>query len=265
MRDGNVFWDKQALENANETADILAAGDSWFWYPFPGGSLITGIGALVAHKGHNILVEGSNGVEAYDLVKGKYKRQVNEMLRLYGSGASAFLISAGGNDFAGFNDLRPLLRADCSAATSAAECFKPGAEEGTVEWLFQKVYENYATLITRALFVMPGHARIIVHTYAYSLPTGKGVNGGAGWIKPALDAAQVPLPLQARCLVFLLDHFHSVLSRLVAGSAGRVELVDSRSALSPADWANELHPTPKGFRKVVEKHWAPVLHRLELA
>jgi hypothetical protein len=265
MKYNNVYWSKQALDLDQTTADILAVGDSWFWYPFPGGSLINKIGDLVAPKGHNILVAGNDGAEAYDYVKGKYKRQVKELLRLYGSTASALLISGGGNDFAGFNDMRPLLRDDCAGANTPGECFLPGDAEGTIEWLMQRVFESYAMLISRSLFILPTHARVLVHSYDYSVPSGQGVFGGAGWLQPALDDAKVPTALQQGCIRFLIDHFQSVLSQLVVSGAGRVVLVDSRGVLSPSDWANELHPKPAGFRKIAEQRWLPVLTQLGLA
>lgn len=95
-------------------------------YPLPGGSLINYIGPVVEKKSHVILAKGMNGAEAFDYVDGKYAKSVREALRLYGAGLSAAFISGGGNDFAGFNDLRPLLKDDCSAESTAKGCFRPG-------------------------------------------------------------------------------------------------------------------------------------------
>ncbi len=264
MKYNNVYWSKTALDLDTTTADILAIGDSWFWYPFPGGSLINRIGDLVARQDHNILVAGNNGAEAYDYVKGKYKRQVAELLRLYGSSASAVLISGGGNDFAGLNDLRPMLKADCAGCTSAEGCFVPGDDEGTIEWLMHRIYENHALLISRALYVMPPSGRVLLHTYDYAIPDGRGVFGGAGWLKPALDVAQVPAALQADCIRVIVDYAFSVFQRLAAGAPDRIVVVDSRGTLNADDWANELHPRSSGFRKIADQCWQPVLQGLGL-
>ena len=267
MRYNNVFWsiDELKRDQSGRSSDILAIGDSWFWYPMPGGSLINFIGDLVAPKDHNILVAGNNGAEAYDYVKGKYRRQVNEMLRLYGDVASAVLISGGGNDFAGFNDLRPMLNPDCSTAPSATQCFKPGNDEGTLGFLMEKMYENYALLVTRILNRAPAACSIFVHCYDYSIPDGRGVGRGKGWLRPALDSALVPAPLQIDCVKLLIDSAHDTLQRIVAGANGRVVLVDSRGTLSPAQWANELHPRPAGFKKIAKVHWRPALANAGLA
>lgn len=258
MKYMNVYWSKQALDLDHTTADVLAIGDSWFWYPMPGGSLITAIGDLVRPKGHNILVVGNNGAEAYDYVKGKYRGQVKDLLRLYGGTASAVLISGGGNDFAGFNDLRPLLKDDCSQAATALDCFRPGGSDGTVGFLLEKMYEHYALLITRVVNAVPATARILVHCYDYAVPDGRGVFGKQGWLKPALDDAQVPQPLQQACVNHLIDGAQAVLARIAAGAAQRVVLVDSRNTLKPKDWANELHPRPGGFKKIAAV-WKPAL------
>lgn len=39
-----IYWDKTQMQNDGATPSILAIGDSWFWYPFFGGSLIVSFG-----------------------------------------------------------------------------------------------------------------------------------------------------------------------------------------------------------------------------
>jgi hypothetical protein len=41
--------------------------------------------------------------------------------------------------------------------------------------------------------------------------------------------------------------------RLAADGANNFAMVDTRSVLAPADWANELHPYPDGFKSIAEK------------
>ena len=260
MKFRNVYWSRTALDLDQARADILAVGDSWFWYPFPGGSLINAIGALVEPMQHNILVAGHNGAEAYDYVKGKHKRQVDELLRRYGSGARALLVSGGGNDFAGFNDLRPMLLDDCSACRTARDCFIAGDAEGTEAWLMQRLHENVALLIHRALRVMPADAAVVLHSYDYAVPDGR----GEPWLQPALLDARVPPALQHDCIRLLVDDAAAAMQQLVDALPGRIMLADSRGTLDPADWANELHPKPRGFAKIAAGAWRPVLARIGL-
>jgi hypothetical protein len=35
--------------------------------------------------------------------------------------------------------------------------------------------------------------------------------------------------------------------------------------LGTKDWANELHPKPEGFKRIVQERWQPVLKRAGLA
>lgn len=60
----NVYWDAGSMEIDGVYPSILAIGDSWFWYPFPGGSLINQLGPLVAKKEHYVFALGNNGAEA---------------------------------------------------------------------------------------------------------------------------------------------------------------------------------------------------------
>ncbi len=141
MNFGNVYWDWNSMRSDSHSASILAIGDSWFWYPFPGGSLINQLGILVEPKEHFVLAIGNNGAEAFDYVHGKYKNAVTTALNQHGDGLSAVFISGGGNDFAGLNDLLPLLHPDCSSAHSAADCFKNGGADGTLGGLMKKTAE----------------------------------------------------------------------------------------------------------------------------
>jgi hypothetical protein len=194
----NVYWDAVLMRNNDKYPSILAIGDSWFWYPFPGGSLLNHLGDMVATREHVILAYGNNGAEAYDYVRGTYSRQIGTALDLYGSRLSAVLISGGGNDFAGINDLRPVLGDDCAACTTAAACFRDGAEKGSLDWLLAKIKDSYITLIDRVIGATwrageggaqgaSGPARIILHNYDYAPVNGMGVfgPGTSSWLRPA--------------------------------------------------------------------------------
>ena len=262
----NVYWDWSAMQRDGLYPSILAIGDSWFWYPLPGGSLINQLGRLVAEKEHAILALGNNGAEAYDYVYGKYSKAVKAALRLHGASLSAVFLSGGGNDFAGFNDLRPLLHADCSHKTSAPDCFRPDDGGQTLDWLMRKTGDSYRTLIGQVLASAPPATSIFLHNYDYAWPNGKGVFGRNGsWLKPALDDAQVPQPLQRDCVKHLISCFSAVLQELTQIDPLRIVLVDSAGTLEESDWANELHPKASGFRKIAMQCWMPALRRHGLA
>lgn len=281
MQFENVYWDAALMQTQGNYPSILAIGDSWFWYPFPGGSLLNYLGGMVATCEHIVLAFGYNGAEAYDYVNGTYSRQIRTALDLYGSSLSAVWISGGGNDFAGINDLRPVLGDNCAACTTAAACFRDGAEKGSLDWLLGKVKDSYIALIDEIIGATwktgaagadgqsasaTGPTRVILHTYDYAPVTGQGIfgPGTSPWLQPAFEAAGVIPSLRDECIRILINRFAQMLGEVVDRYAGRVVLVDSRSALQRDDWANELHPTPLGFRKIAAR-WLPVLRDLGLS
>jgi len=254
----NVYWDADEMQDDGRSASILAIGDSWFWYPFPGGSLLNQLGPVVATRQHTILAIGYNGAEAADYVDGKYSGFVETALDYHGDGLSAVFISGGGNDFAGFNDLRPLLKRDCSKAKTSRACYRPGDGERTLKWLMRRTAKDYTQLIEEIFRTARAGTRVFVHNYDYAYPSGKGVLG-AVWLKPALDDARVPAKLQHPCIIYLIDQFTKMLKGVVRQNSNRIVLVNSRGTLKKSDWANELHPKPAGFRKIAQQRWKPVL------
>lgn len=255
-----VYWDKTQMQNDGATPSILAIGDSWFWYPLIGGSLIVPLGELVARKQHIIYCLGNNGAEAIDYTQGRYRRVVLEGLRLYGSGLSAVFISGGGNDLAGRDDLLPMLNVDCSAATTAQDCFRAGSGTGTLSEMINRVDKSTQKLIAMAQAVIPPRSTIYLHPYDYGYPDGRGALGGSAWLKPALDEAKVPVVLHRPAVKLVIDRFATIFGNISAASSGRVFFVDSRGKLTRStQWANELHPTPAGFKKIAFDAWQPLL------
>ena len=57
----NVYWDAAWRQESGRFPSILAIGDSWFWYPFPGGSLLNQLGPLTAGREHVLYAVGNNG------------------------------------------------------------------------------------------------------------------------------------------------------------------------------------------------------------
>jgi hypothetical protein len=49
-----VYSDAALMRTADKYPSILAIGDAWIWYPFPGGSLLNNQGPLVATCEHVI-------------------------------------------------------------------------------------------------------------------------------------------------------------------------------------------------------------------
>jgi len=249
------YWDEVRMNGAGEFPHVLALGDSWFWYPF--NNLLT---PLFNYWGGNrvILAQGMVGAEAVDLAAGQWLREFRRVLKWNKSTIRTVLISAGGNDFAGMDDMSRILNADCSNAATGEDCFNAAEAQAL---MFHDVAGAYRTLLGEVAQHCP-ESFVVLHNYDYAIPTGKGIFGIGHWLKDPMDAVGVPAAVQPLAVDYLIDTFSSALAQVQHEFPERTLLVNSVGTLGPADWANELHPTPAGFNKLVERAWAPELANL---
>ncbi len=265
---GHIFWNERIkLIDSGEMVDVLAIGDSWFHYPF--NNLVTPLYEALARP--TIYVIGENGARADELSTGSWIASFRTMLTDYPT-IRLVAISAGGNDFAGVGDLdAKLLRADCTGAATADACFRPAQPDG----VFADVGNAYRVLLAAVAAIRPG-ATVLVHNYDYAIPDGRTLPGLRSWLKLPMDNCRVPVAgapqggVRRDIVRGLIDHFTLCLDDVVAAPAGpnppAVELVWSAGTLSDTAWANELHPRPSGFGKLVAECWSgPARHALGLS
>ena len=255
-----------------EYPSALAIGDSWFWYP--NSNLLD---AIVHHheisRDHsNIQVVGFNGAKLQEYVgAGQYAGTVQHFLQPnFGSGFSEFYISGAGNDAV---DIGLAIKADCKGIATPDACLDPA---GLDRFLFN-VSSALSTLIHDIRWAYRNDRNagqlIFIHGYDYPVPDGRGFKGGHPWIKPKMDdrAMEQDVAFRKEFTRILIDrlntevlmHFHSPLNRIIH--------IDSRGTLSSGtndykdDWANEMHPTAGGFKKIVDACWIPVLKKYGIA
>lgn len=251
------YWDEGVMLGSGDFPDIVAIGDSWFWYPL-NNLLIPIYGLWAGNK--IVFAQGKVGAEAEELSQGKYLKNFRRILKGY-PGIQAVLISAGGNDFAGDDDLSKILNppAICRNATTGAECFDAQALK---DLLFGTVVNAYRILINEVA-THRGEALVFLHNYDYAIPSGLGFLGYGKWLKYPMDQMGVPSPVQPLAVNYLIDTFNDVLAQIHYEFPDRTLLIDTSGVLSPGDWANELHPTMGGFNKLVAKAWQqPLLDNL---
>ena len=243
-----------------QTAGVLVAeGDSWFDYPF--NDVLSELEdrhgydvESVAHKGDPIenMAYGDGQLEAF-------ARLVEKVLAR-GTPLKAVLLSGGGNDIAG-DEFAMLL----DHARSAA----PGLNDDVVSGVIgRRVRNAYIMILQKITDVCVGKTGapvpILVHGYDYAVPDGRGFMGGWGplpgpWLEPGFRSkGYEELRVRVAMMVDVIDQFNAMLKK-VAAIFPHVYHVDLRRTLSnkPADykdwWANELHPTESGFRRVAAK------------
>jgi len=251
---------------------MLAVGDSWFWYPKVS-NLLAEISAIVRPDYSNIMAYGYIGARLEEYVQGRYAADFYyEMKPQNAQYYSAVLISGGGNDVVDWN---LCLKADCSQQTSPKDCIDSAQTAANMDslagWLFTMISTIHSAYDRNGL----RRPAVIAHCYDYPLPDGRPFVDPVfhtrivgPWLKPAMDARGVPADLDFRTKLMhaLLDSMAEALSELHS-PADNVWVVQSLGTLDvdEADWDNELHPTGRGFRKLVHGPWRALLEQAGLA
>jgi GDSL-like Lipase/Acylhydrolase family len=225
---------------------VLAIGDSWFCYPF--NNLANPLHRVLNRSQRNvILVRGHNGAKAVEYQRGPIRKQIEGDLDKklgYGRTIRAVFLSGGGNDFSGRDDMKSILLQDCSKLSDPSECFR----NGQPETLFDTVQEAILSVVDLVAEKLPG-VPVFIHGYDYPNPNGQGFLGLGQWLQYPMDESKVERALQQDVVNDLIDSFAGMLVD-TAKLRTSLNVVDARKTLRPDQWANELHPAPRGFNKL---------------
>lgn len=259
-----------SLDGPPAVGYLIAEGDSWFDYP---GDDILSI--LSDDYGYDVrsVAHAGDRVEAMAYEGGQLDRFLRTLESLLRDGhvPTAILLSGGGNDIAG--DEFALLLDHAQSPT-------PGLNEAIVRGVIdQRLLASYARIVTRLTEACRAYigrpVPIVVHGYDYPVPDGRGFGILSGWgpfpgpwLEPGFAAKGYPemsdrLPIMRT----LIDRFNAMLATLAAQPEhSHVRYVNLRETLQQAPykrwWANELHPTRRGFtliaRAFAERIAAPI-------
>ena len=252
-------WNEAEIQ-PGDTPTVLAIGDSWFWYP-RNNLAIPLHRILNRSSNHVILVRGHNGAEAVEYENGPIRKQIEWDLDKkigYGRTIRAVFLSGGGNDFAGRDDMRALLKGDCSSLSDPSQCFRASQPAQ----LFEAVQKALLSVVDLVAEKLPG-VPVFVHGYDYAVPSGKGFFGLGQWLQYPMDESQVDRGIQQAVVNELIDSFAGALAE-ASKKRPALHVVNARETLKPDQWANELHPTPRGFNKLATA-WEPVLKSAGIA
>lgn len=256
-----VARERRARGRRASAGTLVAEGDSWFDYPF-----YDVLKALeldhaydiesVARRGDTVEDMAYSGAQLSD-----FASRLDKVMRR-GETLRGVLLSGGGNDIAG---------AEFAMLLDHAASRRRGLNARIVEAVIdERLFDAYVVLvdtITRVCSAArpPGAAcvPVLLHGYDYPVADGRGFAGGwwalpGPWLAPGLQQkGYAPLAEGRALLVELIDRFNAMLARVAARPGfGHVRHVDLRGLL-PATrhrewWANELHPTRKGFQRVAK-------------
>jgi lysophospholipase L1-like esterase len=259
--------DRRGAAAAAGSAGLLVAeGDSWFDYSLfdtvPRIDIVDDLRELhgwrvenVAHKGDNLENMAYDDDQLRALVK-TLKR-----LRDTDQQPDALLLSGGGNDLAG-----PEFSILLEHAASGRGDVNPVILEEVVDQRLRAALTAWVGAAARASEKYFGRrVPVVVHGYAHAVPDGRGYAGGAGllpgpWLAPAFDRKRYEEDLSARTklVATVIDRFNAMLaSACEAPSFRHVTYVDLRGVLRSGRnyrrfWANELHPSSRGFELVAD-------------
>jgi len=236
---------------------LVTEGDSWFSYP-----LNSNIADYIEMMSDfSILRLEHNGDEAREMFGAGSEQLKKLKYYLKNYAVDALLLSAGGNDLVAEELGKVLNKKTPNTAT-----WQSTVKLATLTTVLDDIVAGYARLLDARDALRP-KCVVFAHSYCYFQPTGRKATGPFGllkagpWMRPVLLAKGIDPDTEGRELArYLVDELHARLSALAAARP-RFKVVDMRSSL-PVDnthWADEIHPSGTGFRKLAEDCWRPAL------
>jgi lysophospholipase L1-like esterase len=252
-----------------QTAGVLIAeGDSWFDYPF--NDILRMLEDYHAYEVESVAHKGDRVEEmAYGLGQLEELTRTIEKLLRQGVIPKAILLSGGGNDVAG-DEFGMLLE----HAQSPLPGFNDQVIGGIID---QRVKIAYVTILSAVTKISQERLNrklpILVHGYDYPVPDGRGFAGGwwhlpGPWLEPGFrEKGYGVMTERIKLMKQLIDRFNAMLKEIAAmNEFQHVTYINLRDTLSTQSnykryWANELHPTERGF-ELVTNRFADVLDQL---
>lgn len=240
-------------------AKLVGEGDSWFDYP-PGFDVLDQLGDF----GYRVESVASAGATVEQMVFGPdndqkfadmFKRdpsQLAETLRyIRDERPAAVLFSGGGNDIAG-NELLPLL----NHKNAGGDPLRMEMVNGLFNTTLKHGYRTFLGMVDAEAKSQKRTIPVIGHGYDYAIPDGRGVINLLGfhflgpWLAPSLNQKGYN-EAEGRPIIRRLIDAHNDMIQSLPAEFPFYHPVDLRGTLTKkSDWANELHPTNDGFKKV---------------
>ncbi|HZZ13329.1 MAG TPA: SGNH/GDSL hydrolase family protein [Paraburkholderia sp.] len=228
----------------------VADGDSWFDYPLPP-IVATDVRDALQHFDamSPVLLKLAHHGDATTALLGVQKRRrlITALQNKANGPIEIMLFSGGGNDLVGDQFLFWVNDAAAVGRDAAR-----GVDVEALNNVLGVVLDGYAELVRIRDLVAPA-AVLFVHAYDYAIPTGKAACPFAGpWLLPSLRERGWDEKDGRKIVRAILVEFERRLHAL-ASRHQNVVVVPTQGTLGDNDWANELHPTPGGFRQIAAK------------
>jgi hypothetical protein len=235
---------------------MITEGDSWFSYP---------LNANIADHiemmdDFSFLRLEHNGDDARDILGAGSEQLKKLKYYLKSYAVDALLMSAGGNDIVS-DELGNFLNKKANGNP-----WQSAINLATLTTVLDDIVAAYARLLDARDTLRP-KCMVFAHSYCYFQPTGRKATGPFGllksgpWMRPVLAKKGIDPDSEGRDLArYLVDELHARLTALAAVRS-RFVVIDHRATLPGDDvhWADEIHPSGTGFRRLAEDCWRPAL------
>jgi len=244
----------QFLEDLRDFPDapsVLSEGDSWFGYPF-GKDLNDHIAEFGSFNIRHFEKAGDELVD--DMMGGRQKKLITKALKEHPF--QLLLYSGGGNDIVADNLTNYILPNESGVGPYGR------INEPATSARIKQLKDQYIELIN-LVEKYQNNCPIVAHGYSKIMPSDVGFNilgfNLAGpWVKPTMDVKNVPLEQQGEIINYIMDLFNVALLELDQ-TYSKFHYIDLRQEkLLKSDWANEIHPTTKGFKKLAKYYEAKI-------
>jgi hypothetical protein len=249
-----------AVHMSRTAGFLVAAGDSWFDYPFHDVLKI-----LHDDYGYNVESTSHRGdpIEVMAYLGGQIDGLARAFEKVVAQGAvpKAVLLSGGGDDIAG-NEFGMLL----NNKESPIGGWNTDILRGVISERIGAAYVVMLKAIDQlSMNYVSRTLPIVVHGYDYPVPDGRGFLGGWGplpgpWLQPGFREKNFDDVRETITLMHeAIDQFNQMLVDVAAlPQFAHVHYVDLRGTLANDNtyqtwWANELHPTKQGFEAVTAR------------
>ena len=269
-------FNKKLKNRCINTEVIVVEGDSWFEYPIGIKDITDWLDRLTNHAVYS-LASGGDWLSNMSFSE-DYIDKINELKPDY------FMISGGGNDLIHKNHLQYLLleKQDFDVMTFGSKDFelrsklqKSGYTNVSILEILcgsKCINDKFPVLlkILKMLYIKMfssvigdnPYMKIIIHGYDFTIPSqNKNIfinplrlilKNGKSLYKPLNDKGYIKQYEKNAIMKALIFGFNEMLSGL-ADKYSYVTYVDLRNTVKENEWADELHPNSKGFKKLTEK------------
>lgn len=250
-------WCDEQKKLKNKPLTIIAEGDSWFRYVV-GKAVIFQLEKLLKIEIQNL---ASPGDEVSQMLAPRQLKRLAILLKrgpTRGWKYDCMLFSGGGNDLVGKDRfhkwLNPYKRGMTPKQLINQKALK--AELTVIE----SSYEELIAIRNKH----SANTHLFFHGYDFAIPDGRRVCWLGPWMEPGLELRGIPKNKRREVVKLFLEQFDRVLDK-VARKNKLVTVIPTQGTLADDEWANELHPSNNGFKKIAKVFQTKIEEKLAIS